>query len=220
MIDPRLVVWLSPAFPVGAFAYSHGLEWAVESGDVRDAVTVQAWLRDIVERGALRNDLILLAGASRAVAARDFAALRDVDDLALALAGSRERRLETSAQGAAFLVAMRAAWPCEALAAIIGDEHAYPVMVGAAAAAHAVPVAPALEAYALAFIANLVSAATRLGPIGQTEGQRVIATLLPAAQDAARRALHSTLDDLGGCALRSDIAAIKHETQYSRIFRS
>ena len=214
------MVWLSPSFPVGAYAYSHGLEWAAEAGDLRDAATLEAWLRDVAERGALRNDLVLLAEAHRAILAGDAPRLAACDELALALAGARERRLETAQQGASFLRAIRAAWPAPGLETIAGEEHAYPVMVGAAAAAHAIALDDALSAYALAFLANLVSAATRLGLVGQSEGQRVTAALLHDIEAAARRAARSTLDDLGGCALRSDIAAMKHETQYSRIFRS
>lgn len=214
------MVWLSPSFPVGAFAYSHGLEWAAEAGDVRDAATLEAWLRDIAGCGALRNDLVLLAEAHRALASGAAPRLAACDELALALAGARERRLETAQQGGAFLRAVRAAWPAPGLEAIEGEEHALPVMIGAAAAAHDIALEATLSAYALAFLANLVSAATRLGLVGQTEGQRVTAALLPDISAAAERAATSTLDDLGGCALRSDIAAMKHETQYSRIFRS
>jgi urease accessory protein len=211
---------LSPAFPVGAFAYSHALEWAVESGDAHDAASVEAWIVDLVERGSLRNDLVLFAAAHRAVGANDATVLREIDELALALAGARERRLESAGQGAAFLVAVRAAWPAPGLALFGEGDHAYAVAVGAAAAAHRLPLADSAAAYALAFVANLVSAAVRLGPIGQTDGQRITAALFPRLTDAAARAAGSTLDDLGGCALRSDIAAMRHETQYSRLFRS
>ena len=69
--DPRLLAWFSPGFPVGAFAYSHGLEWAVERGWVRDRATLTEWLRDLLVHGAMRNDMILLAEASRATAERD-----------------------------------------------------------------------------------------------------------------------------------------------------
>ena len=165
-----LAIWLSPAFPVGAFAYSHALEWAVESGAVEDAATLSTWIDDLLRCGSGRNDAILLAASHRA--ANDAAALIEINELALALAPSRERHLETSAQGAAFVIAMRAAWPCAALDALDG-ETAYPVALGAAAAGHHVPLAATLEHFLLAFTANLVSAAVRLGPIGQTDGQRL-----------------------------------------------
>jgi len=218
-----LMVWLSPSFPVGAFAYSHGLEWAFESGDLHDAATLRDWLEALVAHGSLRNDLILFACAARAIEAQDDGAVVEIAELALALANSAERRLETVTQGNAFVTALRAAWPCDAierLKKIWDGDVAYPVAVAAASAGHALPLSAALEAYGLAFIANLVSASVRLGIVGQTEGQKITAALVPAVQAAAAAAEPATLEDLGGCALRSDIASLRHETQYSRLFRS
>ena len=212
-----LTIWLSPAFPVGAFAYSHALEWAVECGDVRDATTLSAWIDDLIRLGSGRNDAVLVAASHRA--ARDPAALQEINELALALAPSRERRLETAQQGTAFVTAMRTSWPCAALDALT-NETAYPVALGAAAGAHDLPLAATLEHFLLAFTANLVSAAVRLGPIGQTDGQRVTAAALPAIHETARFALHSTLDDLGSATIRADLFSMQHETQYSRLFRS
>jgi urease accessory protein len=213
-----LFVWLSPAFPVGAYAYSHGIEWAVEAGDIRDAATLAAWLQDLAEHGAPWLDVSLFAAAHRA--AGDPAALRAVNELAIALAGAAERRLETTAQGTAFVAAARAAWPCAALDAFGADPVAYPVAVGAVAAGHGIALAAAAPAFALAALGNLVSAATRLGVIGQTDGQKLIAALTPVLADMAARALLEAPDDCGACAFRSDMAAMKHETQYSRLFRS
>lgn len=218
-----LMIWLSPAFPVGAFAYSHGLEWAVEAGDLPDAASLEGWLADLVAHGSLRNDALLLAAAYRAVAKGDHAALADVAELALALCPSAERRLETSTQGGAFLSAIARAWPCAAVEAFRADvegDVAYPVAVGVAAAGHGLPLPETLQAFALAFVANLVSAAVRLGVVGQTDGQRVTAALVPALFAAARDAEEGDLDDLGGCAFRSDLASLRHETQYTRLFRS
>lgn len=218
-----LMIWLSPSFPVGAFAYSHGLEWAFEAGDLHDAESLHDWLDALVSHGSLRNDLVLFASAFRATQGQDDRALRDSAELALALAGSAERRLETVTQGNAFAAAQRSAWPCpamERLPAIWPEDIAYPVAVAVASAGHELPLLASLEAYGLAFVANLVSAAVRLGVVGQTDGQRVTAALVPALHAAARRAESATLDDLGSCALRSDIASLRHETQYSRLFRS
>ena len=218
-----LMVWLSPSFPVGAFAYSHGLEWAFESGDLHDAATLRDWLDALVGHGSLRNDLVLFACAARAIETRDDAALIEVAELALALANSAERRLETVTQGNAFASALRAAWPCaaiERLKAVWDADVAYPVAVAVASAGHTLPLPAALEAYGLAFVANLVSASVRLGIVGQTDGQRVTARLAPALRTAAAKAEAATLDDLGACAFRSDLASLRHETQYSRLFRS
>jgi urease accessory protein len=217
-----LLLWLSPAFPVGSFAYSHGLEWAVEAGDIVDAATLQAWLADLLNFGAPRSDAILFACAFRAAQSDDWAALEEINELAVALAGSAERRLETCAQGAAFLSAMRAAWACPALDHLPtgSDPVAYPVAVGAAAAGHQLGLDLSLQAFVLSLIANFVSAAVRLGAIGQTDGQRTLAGLLLDVRGLAEEATGAGLDDLGSCAFRSDIAAIRHETQYSRLFRS
>jgi urease accessory protein len=218
-----LLLWLSPAFPVGAFAYSHGLEWAAEAGDIRDARSLGDWLDDLLKFGAPRNDALLFAFAFRAVKADDWEEFRRVNELAIALAGSAERRLETLAQGSAFLAALRAAWRCPALDRwpdAPAEPIAYPAAVALGAAGHGLALNPCLEAFVLSIIANLVSAAVRLGPIGQSDGQRLLADALPVVRAAAAEAAESTLDDLGGCALRSDIAAMRHETQYSRLFRS
>lgn len=218
-----LLLWLSPAFPVGAFAYSHGLEWAVEAGDIADADSLKSWLVDLLDLGAPRADCVLFACAYRAARAGDRAGLNAINALAVALAGSAERRLETGAQGSAFMAAMRAAWDCAALGDLpaAGDEPvAYPVAVAAAAAGHGLDLAISLQAFAISLFANFVSAAVRLGAIGQTDGQRTLAAILPDIRRLALDAAGADLDALGGCAFRSDIAALRHETQYSRLFRS
>ena len=172
-----LLIWLSPGFPVGAFAYSHGLEWAVEAGDIVDARSLEAWLADLMEFGALRSDAVLFSAAFRSAAAADWPALIEANALAVALCPSAERRLETTAQGRAFVAAAHAAWDCEPLRRL---DHApdgriaYPIAVAAAASGHGLPLRASLEAFALAQAANLVSAALRLGPIGQTEGQKFL----------------------------------------------
>ena len=218
-----LLAWLSPSYPVGSYAYSHGLEWAVEAGDVIDVVSLAAWLRDGLEHGAGRNDAILLAGAHRAATADDRAGLIEVNALALALAPSAELRLETRQQGRSFLDTTLGAWPvprlCD-LAHSLDDEVAYPVAVGLAAGAHGLPLLPTLEAFLLAFMQALVSAAVRLAPIGQTGGTRVLAGLVPAVTALARTVPDLTLDDVGSATFRADLGSFLHETQYTRLFRS
>lgn len=222
-LDARLAIWLSPAFPVGAFAYSHGLEMATERGWIKDRATLEAWLRDLLELGSLRNDLVLVAAAWRTAASSDRAAFADVNELALALQPSAERHLESVTQGNAFAGVIRAAWPpADPDAAIlrVDGDIAYPVAVAGAAAAHAIPLEGTLAAYAMAVLSSLVSAAIRLSAIGQTDGQRVIAASMPGVNRMAELAAAATLDDLGSLTLRSDIASLAHETQYSRLFRS
>jgi len=219
----RLMTWLSPAYPVGAFSYSSGIEWVVESGDIKDAKTLWRWLAAIMTEGGGFCDAMFFAHAHRAVMTGDDKALRDVAELAAAFAPSKERHLETTAQGHAFIEATRAAWPCTALdrlAAVWAGPIAYPVAVGVAAAGHGVPVEPALGAFLHAVTANLISAGVRLIPLGQTEGQRLLAAFEPVVAATAARALTMPLDQVGGAAFRADIASMRHETQYTRLFRS
>ncbi len=216
-----LMLWLSPAFPVGSFAYSQGLEWAVEASDVHDARSLGGWLVDCLTFGTPRADAILFAQSFRSAEAEDWRALAETNELAIALAASAERRLEVTAQGAAFLAAARGAWDCGPLRALVEEERvAYPVAVAAAAAGHGLPLEASLQAFVLAQVAAAVSAVVRLGPIGQTDGQKIQATLIPRIRALAREAAASTLADLGGCAFRADIAGMRHETLYSRLFRS
>jgi urease accessory protein len=219
----QLLLWLSPAFPVGGFAFSHGLEWAAEKGWVKDRVTLEVWLVDLVMLGSLANDLVLLAAAWRAATAGDDAALLEAAELAVALQPSAERHLEAITQGGAFVAQIEASWPCDAvtrLKAMQGGEIAYCTAVAVAAAGHDIALGAVLGGYGLAFAGNLVSASVRLGVVGQTDGQRVLAALVPVIETAARRASTSTLDDLGGCCWRSDLASLQHEMQYTRLFRS
>lgn len=218
-----LLAWLSPAFPVGSFAYSHGIEWAYEAGDVTDAASAEQWIADLLECGGPWSDAVLLASAHRAAGAKEYDVLCEVSEFAAALAPSKERRLETMAQGEAFMSAVGAAWPNKALEKIIGatgTEVAYPVAVGVAAAAHEIPLRMTLESYLLAVVSNFVSAAVRLIPLGQTDGTKIVAKLTPLVREIASRAMRSSLGDVGGAAVRSDITSMKHETQYTRLFRS
>jgi urease accessory protein len=219
----RLMAWLSPGYPVGAYAYSHGLEGAVETGDVTDEASLTPWLADVLEHGSGRNDLILLAHAHAAALGDDAAALADLNALALALAPSRELHLETSQQGRSFLDATVVAWGTpglERLAAALDGAVAYPVAVGLAAGAHRMALAPVLAGFGLAFLQNLVSAALRCAPIGQSAGTRIIATLTPRVTALAATIPALGLDDLGSATLNLDLGSFRHETQYSRIFRS
>jgi urease accessory protein len=217
----RLMAWLSPAYPVGAFSYSSGIEWTVESGDIKDAGTLKDWLATMLSDGGGFCDAVLFAHAHRAV--EDEGELRDIAELAAALAPSKERHLETTAQGNAFVEATRAAWPCAALDRLKQSWDgpiAYPVAVAVAAAGHDIPLGAALAAFLQALVANWVSAGVRLVPLGQTDGQRVVAALEPAVAATAQRALVTALDDMGASAFRADLASLRHETQYTRLFRS
>jgi urease accessory protein len=219
----RLMTWLSPAYPVGAFSYSSGIEWAVEARDIHDAASLRSWLETLLTDGAGYCDGIFFSQAHRAVAAENDSALRDIAELAAAFVPTRERHLETTTQGRAFIDATRAAWPCAALdrlRAIWSGPVTYPVAVGVACAGHDIPHMLALHAFLAAVAANWVSAGVRLIPLGQTDSQRVLNALEPTIAKTAMLASAASLDDLGSAAFRADLASALHETQYTRLFRS
>ncbi|MBV1693203.1 MAG: urease accessory protein UreF [Hyphomicrobiales bacterium] len=221
-LPPELMIWLSPGFPVGAFAFSHGLEKAVENGLVRGEADLLSWVRGLITNGSLRTDLVILACAWRACSAADVAALVHVNDMALALQAGAERRLETATQGNAFVRAISDAWPAATglLERFAGGDVAYPVAVGAAAAALPAPLMAALSAYAIAAVANFTSTAIRLSVTGQTGAQRVLAGTMGDIDTACRAAQQATLDDLGSSTFLSDLCSLLHETQHTRLFRS
>ena len=210
--DPALILhqWLSPAFPVGAFAWSHGLEWEVHAARVHDAASFADWLDTVLAHGSGRNDAILLAAAYRA----EGRALEELAALAAALAPSAERREETLSQGRA--VAATAA----ALHDIALPRAAYPVVVGRAARLMDLPLSLTLRLFLQAFAANLTSAAIRLVPLGQTEGQRVLALASPAIERLAREAEPGDAETIGGAVPMIDLASMRHESQGTRLFRS
>jgi urease accessory protein len=219
----RLMTFMSPAYPVGAFSYSSGLEWAVEAGDIRNAATLTDWLTSMIGHGSVFCDAVIFCHAYRGASDGNDTVLAAAAELAAALAGSRERFLETTAQGQAFVQVTRAAWTTPALDRLAAAWHgppAYPVAVATACAGHDVALVPALHAFLHGVVANLVSAGVRLVPLGQTDGQRVLFALEAPVAETLARALTTAPDDIAMAALRADIATMQHETQYTRLFRS
>jgi len=222
----RLQSWLSPGFPVGAYSYSHGLEYAVEAGLVGDVARLVDWLDGDLRHGAGWCDGVVFVAAYRAAGRDDTTALEQLGELAAARLGTRELALESLAQGEAFLQAIAAAWPHDRLAtqrAALkqrGLRAAYPLAVALAGAVHAVPLGPAVHLFLQASVANLVNAGVRLIPLGQSDGQRAVAALEAAVLSVADLAFDSTIDDLGSTALMVDWASMNHESQYTRLFRS
>ncbi|MFO1084800.1 MAG: urease accessory UreF family protein [Reyranellaceae bacterium] len=226
MPDPiyRLLAWLSPSYPIGAFSYSHGIETAVEEGLVKDRPTLVTWLESVLARGTGAVDGALFAMAWRAAAAQDWHAFDAVAERAAAWRGTSEMALESRQQGGSFLSMTRVAWPHPALDTIhqrLAGEISLPVAVALAAAAHAIALERALEAYLHAFVANLISAAVRSVPLGQSDGQIALASLEGAVLNAAANAVAVTsLDEVGACTPLLDWCSMRHETQYTRLFRS
>jgi urease accessory protein len=222
----RLLAWLSPGFPIGAFSFSHGLEGAVESGAVRDRTSLQHWIGAIVVSGGGRFDADILCAAHRAASTDDVAALAGANRRSVAFRATAETRLETTAQGEAFLATCRAAWPDPfldrwAVSLEQGNEPvSYPAAIGAATARAGIPLTCALTGYLQAMAANLVSAGLRLGIIGQTDGQRIVAALEPGIGAAVASAVVRDADSVGAATFAVELASMAHETQYTRLFRS
>jgi len=279
----RLLAWLSPNFPIGAFSYSHGLEAASAGGAVCDAASLQGWVAAIIAQGSGRIDADILVEAYRTAEGGQFAALDAANRRGLAYRATAELALEAAQQGEAFLNTCRAAWPEPLLEAWarsrnhsnpppqvgegrvgagaeggkegatsykVGDRGKYPAhpdpvlaqaptltlprlrgrgepdgvchsaVFGAVAARAGIALDDALIGFLEAFAANLVSAGLRLGIIGQTDGQRILAALEPVVGNAAAAALSRKAADFGAATFAADLASMAHESQYMRLFRS
>jgi len=222
----RLQTWLSPAFPSGSYSYSHGLEWAIEARDICDREDLVGWLEADLLHGSGRNEAIFFIEAWRSTARGVPAKLLEVAQLAGAFRGTAELALESSQQAAGCLATLRRVWPddlLDLLSQALSALHSPPalsVVQGVASAREGIPADVALAAFLQAQVANLVTAGVRLIPLGQTDGQRAIAALERAVLDATEQAMLTTIDDLGSAAFMLDLASMKHETQYTRLFRS
>lgn len=212
----RLLTWLSPAFPVGSFAWSQGLETAIADGRVKLGGDLKDWIGGSLFHGGLRTDAILLAHAHRA--SDDAAQLQELADLAFALTGSSERQMEMALTGEAFGIATRA-WPSDVFA-LLPQPCPYAVAVGAIAAAQDIPLTDTLTGYLTTAVHSQISVAVRLVPLGQTAGLQVMAGLEPLVATLADSAASASLDDIATIAYAADIAQMRHETLGMRVFRS
>jgi urease accessory protein len=222
----RLQSWLSPAFPIGSYSYSHGLEWVVESGQIDDRRSLVDWLDADLRHGPGWNEAIFLHEAWRCTLDDDLAGLFAVAELAAAFRGTSELALESSQQGGACLAMLRRAWPdrvLDWLAQVLRERHVQPVLgvvLGVGLARQGIPARLALSAFLQSYAANLVTAGVRLIPLGQTDGQLAIAELEHAVLETTAQALKSDLGDVGSAAMMVELASMAHETQYTRLFRS
>jgi urease accessory protein len=218
----RLLVWTSPSYPIGAFSYSHGLEWAVEEGSVHNVETLVDYIAAVLERGGAWVDAVLFAHAHRN--AHDDARLDEISELASAFRASAETALEARQQGAAFLLVTRRAWPHALLDAFAQRHDNQPitqcVTMALACAAHGLPLAASLAAFLHSIAANLVSAGVRLVPLGQTDGQIALAKLADVVSRASAAAPNTDIDELGTASPALEFCSMYHETQYTRLFRS
>jgi urease accessory protein len=222
----RLQSWLSPAFPTGAYSYSHGLEWAVEAGYINDRKSLVDWLDADLCCGSGRNEAIFFYQAWRCAMKHDRAKLFEIAELAAAFRGTSEFALESSQQAAACLTTLRQVWPdslLDWLLEILCEHHVQfvlAVVLGVRSARQGIPASLALPAFLQSYIANFVIAGVRLIPLGQTDGQLAVAELEQAILAASMQAKEATIDDLGSAAFMVDLASMEHETQYTRLFRS
>ena len=220
------LAWLSPSFPIGAYTYSHGLEYAIESGFVKDRESLIQWVETIITAGTGRTDGILFCETYRAIKADNRKQLTWLIERADALRGTAEMALESTAQGQAFLNTVRAAWPHPALddfqntLETMQRPPAYAVAVAIVAAQHDLPLKMTLTGFLHAIIANLISAAVRLIPLGQTDGQKAISHLASIVLAETNKLLNTSIDDLGTATPMIDWTSMRHETQYTRLFRS
>ena len=222
----RLMSWLTPGFPTGAYTFSHGIEFAVEEGLVTDCESLTRWIEGIIRFGAGRLDADLLRAAWQAVDDDDDGLLAWAVERADAQRATLETALESAAQGGAFMDTVMAAWPglgmerFQDLLETMKRPPAYAVAVGVAAAGAGIALAATVSAYLHAVAANLVSAAIRLIPLGQTDGQKTMAALQAVVAGAVRAALKRPPEDLGSAAPMVEWTSLKHESQYTRLFRS
>jgi urease accessory protein len=222
----RLQTWLSPAFPTGAYSYSHGLEWAVEAGYIKDRESLVDWLEADLCYGSGRNEAIFFSESWRSARDADCAKLFEIAELAAAFRGTSEFALESSQQAAACRATLCQVWPdrlLDSLSQLLSEHHVPPalaVVLGVRSAREGIPIGLALPAFLQSYVANLVTAGVRLIPLGQTDGQLAIAGLEEAVITSSTQARNATIDDLGSAAFMVDLASIAHETQYTRLFRS
>ena len=209
--DSKLITvmqWLSPAFPIGGFAYSHGLEWVINKGHVSNCEELQKWISDLLEYGSLKNDAILiklvLQGSDP----------KEINELAMALCSASERLLETQLQGSAFCKIMRDVWNLEI------DDFILPIALALAAKNESIDENLVVPAYLHSFCSNLISVAMRLIPIGQTDGQKTLRELSPLILDSVRSVAEVDIDDLGSNCFLSDVSAMQHEYLPSRVFKT
>jgi len=216
-----LLTWMSPSYPVGSFTFSQGLENAIETGILKNADNTTQWISDLLQFGNGYSDLVFLSAAWSC--AYEPARISDLLELARAYQATSEFHTESSAQGAAFLNITAKTWPCNTLDSMENIKTSlllYPVVVGLAARGHSIDHSATLSAYGHAWLSNLVSAAVRLVPLGQSDGQAIIAALQQTLSETVRRAIETKPEQLSTSTLMADICSMHHETQYTRLFRS
>ena len=222
----RLQAWLSPAFPTGSYSYSHGLEWAVEAGSVYDRASLVDWLAADLRYGSGRNEGIFFREAWSSAMRGDRVMLLEIAELAAAFRGTSEFALESVQQAASCRSTLNQVWPdllLDEIAESLWNRRiplSLALVLGIRCAKQDIPMVLALPAFLQSYVANLVTAAVRLIPLGQTDGQAAIASLEDTVLATSAEAATATIHELGSTAFMVDLASMAHETQYTRLFRS
>ena len=220
------LIWLaSPALPVGGFSYSEGLESAIERAGVSNESIASSWLSDQLHLALARGDLAVVAKALAAWRRGDLAHVRELNDWVLQTRETSELRLQAEQMGRSLVDWQRnqdAGQPerLRELDALAAMNPTYPVAFALAASRTQAPVRDALLAFAFGWAENMVQAALKSVPLGQSAGQRILARLaieIPAAADHAQRLMDSERQAFSPMLA---ILSAQHETQYSRLFRS
>jgi urease accessory protein len=222
----RVLSWTSPSFPIGSYSYSHGLERAVEAGHTNSRASLVDWLEADLCYGTGRNEAIFFSEAWRCTIDDNPSKLLAIAELAAAFRGTAEFALESSQPAAACLTTLRKVWPdlvLDRFSEMLYEHEVQPalaVVLGVRSARQGVPLSLALPAFLQAYIANLVTAGVRLIPLGQTDGQLVIAELEHTVLAVSKEAQQITINELGSAAIMVELASMEHESQYTRLFRS
>lgn len=219
----KLQTWFSPSYPVGAYTYSHGLENAFENAHITNVTEAIDWISDIITQGNGFADAVFLTEAFNAAVDKDDQKLIEITEYAVAFCGTKELRLESESQGAAFLTIIQNVETNPELWKIINlwqGAYPYAVVVGAAAGAEGIELNALITAFLHGFVSNMSSALVRIVPFGQTDGQRIISALAPIVEQVTEQAISTDYKNLTTSTMMVDLTSMQHETQYTRLFRS
>lgn len=213
------LIWLaSPALPIGGFSYSEGLEVAVDTGLVIDEKTVADWLADQLHLSLARSDLAVIAQAIAAWRDKDEPKLAALNAWVLQTRETSELRQQTEQMGRSLVEWLKAVRP--ETAARVREQLTYPMAFALAASVIAAPVRDSLLAFAFGWAENMMQAAIKSVPLGQSAGQRILLRLAAEIPAAVDHALALADDERQAFSPMLAILSARHETQYSRLFRS
>lgn len=216
----RILHLASPALPIGAFHFSQGLEYAVEAGWVTDEPSALEWISSVARHAIGTLDLPVLLRLHRACSAGDSDAMQRWGRFLLAARETEELRAEDRHMGSALARILRELGAEASTPNVPRTQRGYAEMFAVACVHWNIPENEVLQAYAWTWTENQVLAAVKLVPLGQTAGQRILHSLVPLLEEIATQALGVEDEDIGACALMQGLASARHESQYTRLFKS